>query len=596
VKDSTKVKVLGYDNFNWVSRAWEVSSEHGDITHDEVSAILFVTHIPEGPDALTAPQYTDLRRFEECTGGRHKIPADEALEAIIPNSEDQMEFRKNAVLHVARILGDEVKIFADFLPDLPKIEDPRAMPARKTEEYYLPTFDQEQGSTRGNMIVLEHYWLETLAVPKSVFEDTSFSILGDRLTTAHDRAAQDQRLVDRSPHKVDRLQSFRMISGVMHICMNMIQNMGRNTFGGTNRDAVSMDTLRGVVPNRSALNTKKIDFYGWLRFMDAILRALTLAAAMASLDLTTTKQLDEHQLSRSEFMSLTEKIVDSFLLPSIDRLEADDVKKLPGQTESGHAVLLFHDLMTMHETRHSIKHGHPERLKRMLKYYIPMFYGGGSYNYSNELMEILHNMEHDWPPECANITFDGMLVNTTGKEAAFTEGDIRVEQMNDSIKEKAHGVNASPEYLEKITPALGVLHHLTEHIYADLGVEEINSLHAKVKQHVDVRGYVDHLVDYKIFHWESDTASNHAVIDLYRNGLPRLAGPEGGHAKHLIRHKNRLRKRDDNDSGSPTVDRQELMFADRELVDAIDFIPADHTIAEEPRVDAEEIEDDEEDE
>ncbi|KIM91755.1 hypothetical protein PILCRDRAFT_37823, partial [Piloderma croceum F 1598] len=51
VKDSTKVKVLGYDNFNWVSRAWEVSSEHGDITHNEVSAILFVTHIPEGPDA-----------------------------------------------------------------------------------------------------------------------------------------------------------------------------------------------------------------------------------------------------------------------------------------------------------------------------------------------------------------------------------------------------------------------------------------------------------------------------------------------------------------------------------------------------------------
>jgi len=85
-----------------------------------------------------------------------------------------------------------------------------------------------------------------------------------------------------------------------------------------NRDAVSMDTLRGVLPNRSALNTKKIYFYGWLRFMDAILCALTLTAAIASLDLTTTKQLDEHKLRRSEFMSLAEKIVDSFLLPSID--------------------------------------------------------------------------------------------------------------------------------------------------------------------------------------------------------------------------------------------------------------------------------------
>lgn len=268
--------------------------------------------------------------------------------------------------------------------------------------------------------------------------------------------------------------------------------------------------------------------------MDAVLRALTLTAAMASLGLTTIKQLDAHALSKSEFMSLAEKIIDSFLLPSIDRLEADGIKKLSGQTESGHAVLLFHNLMTMHETRPAIKYGHPERLKRMFKYYVPMFYGGGSYNYSNKLMELLHNMEHDWPPECANITFDGMIVNTTGKEAAFTEGDICVEQMNDSIKEKAHGVNASPEYLEKITPALGVLHHLTEHVYADLGVEEINLLHAKVKQHVDVRGYIDHFVNNKIFLWESDTTSNHVVVDLYRNGLPRLAGLEGGHAKHLL--------------------------------------------------------------
>lgn len=104
VNDNTKVKVLGYDNFNWVSRAWEVSSEHGDITHNEVSAILFVTHIPKGPDTLTASQYTDLHRFEECAGGRHKIPADKALTAIVPSSKDQMEFRNNAILHVARIL------------------------------------------------------------------------------------------------------------------------------------------------------------------------------------------------------------------------------------------------------------------------------------------------------------------------------------------------------------------------------------------------------------------------------------------------------------------------------------------------------------
>jgi len=48
------------------------------------------------------------------------------------------------------------------------------------------------------MIVLRHYFLEVLALPKSIFERIMFFILRDPLTTARDRAAQDQRAVDRS--------------------------------------------------------------------------------------------------------------------------------------------------------------------------------------------------------------------------------------------------------------------------------------------------------------------------------------------------------------------------------------------------------------
>jgi len=40
-----------------------------------------------------------------------------------------------------------------------------------------------------------------------------------------------------------------------------------------------------------------------------------------------------------------------------------------------------------------------------------------------------------------------------------------------------------------------------------------------------------------------DRYSEHAVVDLYRHGLYRLGGTTGGHAKHLARHKLRLRTR-----------------------------------------------------
>ena len=66
------------------------------------------------------------------------------------------------------------------------------------------------------MIVLRHYFLNVLALPKPIFERLMFFILGDRLTTARDRAAQNQRAVDSSEYKIDHLTSFCMVTPRAH--------------------------------------------------------------------------------------------------------------------------------------------------------------------------------------------------------------------------------------------------------------------------------------------------------------------------------------------------------------------------------------------
>ena len=177
-----------------------------------------------------------------------------------------------------------------------------------------------------------------------------------------------------------------MVSGLMHVCMNKIQNIGKNAWGGDSSDSVGLKALRDTLPNRSDINPKKIDFYGWLRFMDAVLHSLVMKAAMTELKIASAKELDSHSLAYNDFVTLCSKIVDTFVLPSIDRLEAEGIKTLEGHTESGHAVLLMHDLMTMREMRHAIKHGHPERVKRCSSTGHLCSTSCGSYNYSNELM------------------------------------------------------------------------------------------------------------------------------------------------------------------------------------------------------------------
>jgi hypothetical protein len=177
--DESKVKQLAYDNFNWETHTWEPSATHGNITHNEVSALLFVLNIPRGPNPPTVQEVTDIRKYRKAAGARHRMPPAKSLASIMPRKGDQQLFQYNSIRHVHRILSEEIHSFSPFLRKVPPFFDPKALPAEKTEEYYLPTFDQEQGPTCGNMIILNHYWLVVLLITKSVFDRVMFFLLGD---------------------------------------------------------------------------------------------------------------------------------------------------------------------------------------------------------------------------------------------------------------------------------------------------------------------------------------------------------------------------------------------------------------------------------
>ncbi|KAK7007163.1 hypothetical protein R3P38DRAFT_3212828 [Favolaschia claudopus] len=443
--DPTKLKMLPYDNFNWVSHVYESSAMHRKVTHDQVSAFLVVVNVPDNAQTLPAEDLASIQRFEAVGGARHRLLPQKSLEEILPSRDDQIAFRNICIKHIGYILCDEIP--KQFL----------LISLNSTK--YLPTYDQEQGSTRGNMLVLRHYLLDVLRIPKEAFERIMFSVPGDRLTTARDRAAQDQRALDPSQHRADYPVSLMS------------------------------------------------DF--------------------------------------EAFQILCTSIADKFVLPSVDRLEAEGIKTLRGNSVSGNAVLLAHDLMTLREMRNAIKHGHPSRVRRMLKYWAPMFYAGGSYNYAHETMELLHNIIHDWPSQTAEILEAGMIFNTQGDRDTHLEGDLCVEHFNDVIKE-----------------------HVKD-VHKDLGVEEVNQHHAKVRQHKDVEILTGYFTSSDLFEFNKDKVSEQTVIDLYRHGLHRLAGTKGGHARHFARHKLRFRTRHD---ASETLDANMLSLyqGDRELKEGAD--------------------------
>ncbi|KAG2021112.1 hypothetical protein CC2G_006374 [Coprinopsis cinerea AmutBmut pab1-1] len=538
--DPSKITVLPYDNFNWVQNSPESTTLHHSVQHDQVSALLIVVPT-EGTEleGKSAHDILNLKDFEATKRMRHELPAHKSLSDILPSLDDHHTFRQNAIIHVARILTEEIPSYNYLQSALPRLSDPKAIPTRKTEEYYLPTFDQEQGSTRGNMVVLEHYFQNVLQVPVQKFENYMQLLLGDRLTTARDRAAQDQRQPDTSPHKFDHLSSFAMLSGLMHFVMNFMQAVGGTFWGNPDpSDPLSLVNLRDHI-NRQTINLRKLDYYGWIRFLDAILRALIHHASDVLKDSGPCTDIQ----SVDDLIHHATEIVDNFAVQSISRLEATKVKVLPGNTTTSNAIILFHHLLLLHEMQSAIKLGHPGRITRMLKFWCPIFYAAGSFNYANETMELLHNLIHDWPKDFATLATHGMLVNPRGRDGDWKPTDISNEHYNDHIKERAHGPNSSPELLEKVTPAMGHIMELTIGLFEELGVEQQNQKHSHVSQSNDIRLLREYLESRHVFKWDRDTPSTGNFINLFTEGQKRLSGPTGGHAKHLARHTLRHRSR-----------------------------------------------------
>ena len=267
----------------------------------------------------------------------------------------------------------------------------------------------------------------------------------------------------------------------------------------------------------------------------SVLRSLVITAALACLDIQTPAEaaVQAENMDFGAFWVLCTGIADTHMFPSVHNLRS--------RTLSNNATLLLYHLMTLREMRRAIKYGHPTRIHRMLKYWMPMFYAGGSYNYANECMETLHNLNTDWPEDTAQILLPAMLVNTTGNEDGFKECDLDVEHLNNNIKARAHGTNASPDLLKNVTPAIGELKGLTDQLFHDLGVEAVYQRHHHVQQTKDVEVLLAHFNRHHVF--RKDVSTDHAPVDLLRAGLQRVAGRNGGHAKHLTRHKLRLRTR-----------------------------------------------------
>ena len=62
------------------------------------------------------------------------------------------------------------------------------------------------------------------------------------------------------------------------------------------------------------------------------------------------------------------------------------------------AVLFMHDALLLHEFTDAIKYGDSGRVILVLKVWVHSFRGQGQIKYMQEVLYLLHNLTHVWPP------------------------------------------------------------------------------------------------------------------------------------------------------------------------------------------------------
>ncbi|KAJ7284689.1 hypothetical protein C8J57DRAFT_1169805 [Mycena rebaudengoi] len=147
---------------------------------------------------------------------------------------------------------------------------------------------------------------------------------------------------------------------------------------------------------------------------------------------------------------------------------------LPGDEIFENASLFLRDALVSREFTDSVKAGDSGRIVLILKILACSYRGNGRTKYAYEMLHVIHNLTHVWPPHIRKIVLNNWLLNPTGNPFSWVEADLMQEHMNYWIKTiyQAHGSAASWEWLEMISPCISILRQLSTMITRVLGTDQ----------------------------------------------------------------------------------------------------------------------------
>ncbi|EJF62114.1 hypothetical protein DICSQDRAFT_44032, partial [Dichomitus squalens LYAD-421 SS1] len=540
---------LVYDNINFMFKVAEQILGRKDSQENGTCATIF---------ALQQASLSDMKASHLLERFNAAPPL--SVQDIIHTPAETTLFRQSLEHTILRVIVSQSPLFERFRDAvhscLPATDN--KIPVHKTDVYPLPAMHIDESSITGNAEVIDTIFTDLgFDVNALEFGELAKLTFGDQLSISRLRSINANRAGHDALHR--SFSSLVFGPGFFHHQMTLVHGIMETHWGDPQAGSQSPASLHAINTSldRKPIVMSSLPPYRVCR--DLIFTTLT-GSLLHCLELVSRCESLEDYAANVEFEELQNhvtEIYDTYVRPTVastlrqarhEELECGqegehfDTPPTPlhssqanitaGDMVFENMCLFMRDALVLREFNDAIKGGYSGRIIRTLKILALMYRGSGRTKYAYEMLHIIHNLTHLWPAPLRNIMINNWLVNPTGKDDAFVPVDLLQEHLNFWIKVmyKAQGSNASWEWLEMISPCVGVLRKLATQINDSLGAH-LGSKHRSPDLTKDYETICNRLREYNVLVPEagrliySDNPSKGEVLNIVSAGLKQLPGP-----------------------------------------------------------------------
>ncbi|KAI0069829.1 hypothetical protein K474DRAFT_1747000 [Panus rudis PR-1116 ss-1] len=568
VRNIARTYELGhvYDNYNINYKTAEQTLGRRDTQENGTCATVFPLFNARREDMRTSDLLTSLDQAP-C------LSRDDILLSLREN-EVLDEYLQHSILRIIVMHGGtSFQRFRDtIMKSVPST--PEKIPLHKTEVFPLPAMNIDESSTTGNADVLDAIFREVgHHLDSPLTWDAVKIVFGDQLSVSRQRGVTSDRTGHDNPQRTHA--NVVQGPGFFHYLMAAAGGTLETHFGNPHlgaRDPGSLSNHNNIL-GRKPIVTSSMPPYRVTR--DLIFVSL-YARILHCLELVTEcNSLEEYaqSVTLERLKEDAKKVLQRFANPQIvaelrqerkrseselsrsntannatakpEESTSSSSSQLAGDMVFENAVLFNRDALHLFAFTTVVREGDSGMILIMLKLYALAYRAMRRPRYSLESMTQLHNLLYIWPKPLRDIIMQNWVINPTGKPNTFVPVDLMQEHFIFWIKViyGAQGSNASPEWLEKISPCIGILRELATQLNEALGSKQGNK-HQTPELENDIRELIKSLRMHSVYSIERGRTiegDKAQVPNVQAVGLNQIAEPLQNYNDEFERTRRRRR-------------------------------------------------------